>query len=297
MTEPIVHAAGGVLWRDREGGAEVALVHRERYDDWSLPKGKLDPGEHPLAAACREVVEETGISPVVGPRLPSTRYTVDVRGFETAKHVDYWAMRAAGGEFTPNDEVHELRWMTPEEAVGAVTYRHDRRVLERFAALPTATTTIVLVRHGKAGSRRRWEGDDADRPLDDRGEEQARRLAEILPWFGPKRILSADKVRCAETVRPTAERLGLDVELDPRWSEEEHARHPDRAVALVRDLAAAGEPVVVCSQGGLIPDVVTTLAEDDGVRLATTAARKGSVWALTFTDRRLVIADHLEPPA
>jgi 8-oxo-dGTP diphosphatase len=291
VTERTIRAAGGVLWRDRaDGGIEVALAHRSRYDDWSLPKGKLDRGEHPLAAACREVVEETGIRPVAGRRLASTRYSVPVDGVLAGKLVDYWSMRAQGGEFVPNDEVDALTWTPPEDALDAVTYRHDRTVLAGFLALPVHTTSLVLVRHAKAGSRVDWRGDDADRPLDEVGRRQARRLAEILPWFGPRRVLSAGKVRCVETVRPTAAALGLDIEIDPRWNEE---RDREPAVAALRDLAATGEPAVVCSQGGLIPEVLAALAEEDGLDLGSTKTRKGTAWALTFDGRRLVAADHL----
>jgi 8-oxo-(d)GTP phosphatase len=287
-----VRAAGGVLWREGTPAARtplVCIVHRGRYDDWTLPKGKLDPGEHPLVAACREVVEETGIRPVAGPRLPSTRYTVE----DGPKEVDYWAMRAERGEFVPNDEVDAVRWVPPEAA--DPTYDHDRAVLDAFAALPLPTTTIVLVRHARAGSREDWTGDDALRPLDDRGREQARRLGEILPWFGPRRILSADKVRCIETVRPVAAALGRDVEVDPRWDEEAHARNPERAAKLLRALAEAGDPAVVCSQGGLIPDTVALLAAADGVDLPSAHAPKGHAWALTFARSRLVQADRLSP--
>jgi 8-oxo-dGTP pyrophosphatase MutT (NUDIX family)/phosphohistidine phosphatase SixA len=293
VTDEAVRAAGGVLWRE---GPVVAIVHRGRYDDWSFPKGKLDPGEHPLVAACREVVEETGLQPVVGPRLPSTRYTVDTHdGGLAGKDVDYWAMRADGGEFVANDEVDDLRWLPPAEALSALTYTHDRDVLSAFATLPVPTTTIVLVRHARAGRREEWTGEDDLRPLDDRGREQARRLGEILPWYGPRRIVSADKVRCVETVRPTAEKLGLDVVVDPRWDEEAHGRDPDRAARLVRALAETGEPAVVCSQGGLIPDTVALLAYSDGIRLSSTRTRKGNAWALSFAGSRLVAADCVDP--
>jgi 8-oxo-dGTP diphosphatase len=291
VSERTVRAAGGVLWRAGAGATEVALVHRSRYDDWSLPKGKLERGEHPLTGACREVLEETGIRPVVGRRLPSTRYNVMLDGALAGKLVDYWSMRAEQGDFVPNDEVDELKWTPPEDALDAVTYRHDRKVLEGFLALPVQTTTIVLVRHAKAGSRAQWQGDDAERPLDDVGRRQARRLAEILPWFGPRRVLSAAKVRCVETVRPTAEARGLEVTVDRRWDEERDEGH---AVAALRDLAAAGEPAIVCSQGGLIPDALAVLAEEDGLELGSTKTRKGSAWALTFDGRRLVAADHVE---
>lgn len=296
MTDRTVRAAGGVLWRDDvTARTEVAVVHRSRYDDWTLPKGKLHTGEHPIVAACREVVEETGIRPVLGPRLPSTGYTVETDGEVGPKTVDYWAMRPGQGDFVPNDEVDDLSWLPTDDALQKLTYSHDRAVLKAFAALPVPHTTVVLVRHGKAGSRRHWQGDDDARPLDDTGRHQARILAEILPWYGPKRVLSADKLRCIETVQPTAEVLGVPVEVDPRWDEEDHGRSPEQAAEMLRDIAEGGEPVVICSQGGLIPDTVANLADADGVPVRSASANKGGAWALTFSGRRLVAADYFRP--
>src|SRR3712207_1183187 len=104
----LVRAAGGALWRpSADGGIETAVVHRPKYDDWSLPKGKLDAGEHALAAAVREVGEETGLAVVVGRRSLRTEYEVP----EGPKRVDYWLMRVVGGRFVPCDEVDGLRWL------------------------------------------------------------------------------------------------------------------------------------------------------------------------------------------
>lgn len=283
------------MWRhdpDGAGPTEIALVHRPRYDDWSLPKGKLSIGEHPLTAGVREVVEETGIRPVLGRRLVSTDYPVSLRDAIVDKLVDYWAMRAGGGDFAPNDEVDELRWMTVEKATDTVSYRHDRTVLADFARIQPDTTTILLVRHGSAGDRHVWRGDDRLRPLDPTGVKQSLRAADALPGFGPRRVISADKVRCTQTIRPLATVLGLPLEIDDDFGEERHARRPGHAAELVRALAEAGEPVVICSQGGIIPDTVDELADADGVPLADIPSRKGSVWALTFAGRRLVAADY-----
>jgi 8-oxo-dGTP diphosphatase len=119
MDEPEVKAAGGVVRRD----GRIALVHRPRYDDWSLPKGKLVPGESWEQAALREVREETGLECVLGDELSSTRYR-DRKG--RSKLVRYWSMDPVGGEFEPNDEVDELRWLEPADAAGLLTYPHDR---------------------------------------------------------------------------------------------------------------------------------------------------------------------------
>jgi 8-oxo-dGTP pyrophosphatase MutT (NUDIX family) len=128
----VVAAAGGAVWREGpDGGTEVAVVHRPRYDDWSLPKGKLDAGEHALTAAVREVREETGLAPVAGRRSVQSCYPVP----EGLKRVDYWVMRAGGGDFRPNDEVDELRWLAPAEAIPLLSYERDEALLEHAAEM------------------------------------------------------------------------------------------------------------------------------------------------------------------
>ena len=118
-----IEAAGGVVEQD----GLIALVHRPRYDDWSLPKGKLDPGESFEQAALREVVEETGLVCELRDELARVRYR-DGRG--RPKLVRYWRMAVTGGEFAPNDEVDELRWLTPEQAVALLSYPHDRELVQ-----------------------------------------------------------------------------------------------------------------------------------------------------------------------
>jgi 8-oxo-dGTP diphosphatase len=117
-----VRAAGGVLVRD----GQVALVHRPKYDDWSLPKGKLEEGETWEDAAVREVREETGFNVALHDELSSVEYT-DPKG--RPKTVRYWRMEPLGGEFAPNNEVDELRWMTPDEAAERLSYDHDRELV------------------------------------------------------------------------------------------------------------------------------------------------------------------------
>ena len=115
-------AAGGVIRR----GDRVAVVHRPKYDDWTFPKGKLDPGEGFEAAALREVEEETGLRCELGDELAATAY-VDSKG--RTKLVRYWEMTPVGGEFAPGDEVDELRWLPPHEARELLTYDRDRELL------------------------------------------------------------------------------------------------------------------------------------------------------------------------
>jgi 8-oxo-dGTP diphosphatase len=123
-----VRAAGGVVRRVGPDGVErVLVVHRPRYDDWSLPKGKVDAGETDEQCALREVEEETGLRCRLGLELPSTRYT-DRKG--RAKQVRYWAMEVVGGAFAPNHEVDEVRWLPAEEASALLTYDHDRGLVD-----------------------------------------------------------------------------------------------------------------------------------------------------------------------
>ena len=127
VSEYEVSAAGGIVWRRGPGGIEVAVVHRPEYDDWSLPKGKLDAGEGFEEAAVREVYEETGLRCTLGREVTSVTYQ-DRHG--RSKIVRYWLMEPAEGEFTPNDEVDELRWLIREAAVKLLTYPRDRELLE-----------------------------------------------------------------------------------------------------------------------------------------------------------------------
>jgi 8-oxo-dGTP diphosphatase len=129
VTEPEVRAAGGLVWRPGDGGREVAVIHRPRYDDWSLPKGKLVPDEDWLDGALREVEEETGFRCEAGEELEPSRYR-DRKGRD--KLVRWWSMRPVGGSFEPNDEVDQLRWLAPAEALGTLDYDHDRRLVERL---------------------------------------------------------------------------------------------------------------------------------------------------------------------
>lgn len=124
-----VRAAGGLVVRKRKDGIEIAVVHRPRYDDWSLPKGKLDPGESFEEGALREVEEETGLRCELGKELSPVRYR-DRKG--RRKIVRYWRMTPAGGGFKPNDEVDEMRWLSPKKARRLLDYDHDRRLIDEM---------------------------------------------------------------------------------------------------------------------------------------------------------------------
>ena len=126
-----VRANGGVIWRGSGGSLEILVVHRPRYDDWALPKGKLEPGETDEECALREVEEETGFRCALGSELAGADYT-DANG--RPKKVRYWAMTLQAGEFAPNSEVDAVRWLTPDAAHRLLTYELDRAVLDSFEA-------------------------------------------------------------------------------------------------------------------------------------------------------------------
>jgi 8-oxo-dGTP diphosphatase len=285
----VIRAAGAVLWREVEGSVAVAVVHRPRYDDWSLPKGKLDKGETAAAAAVREVAEETGWSAVLGGFVAQVDYAVP----QGAKRVDYFAARAVAGAFAVNDEVDELLWLPPAQARALLTYEHDRVVLDRFPVLRGATTAL-LVRHAHAGKKELWSGPDDERPLSPTGRRQRGALNRLLPLFRPDRVHAVPKERCVATVAPLAGRLGLAVVPEPELSEQRHREDPRAAAARVRELVAAGGVPVLCGQGGVIPDLLADLAEGTGVPVDS-RCRKGSLWLLSFADGKLVSAHYTAP--
>ncbi|BBY90914.1 8-oxo-dGTP diphosphatase [Mycobacterium gallinarum] len=287
-----VFAAGAVLWRPGDDAPEVAVIHRPRYDDWSLPKGKVDPGETEPVTAVREVAEETGYAAHLGRRLAAVTYPVD----QSTKKVRYWTARAIGGEFSPNSEVDELKWLPISEAIKAVGYPHDRKVLRRFKKLPADTKTVLIVRHGTAGSKSRYKGDDRNRPLDKHGRAQAESLVGQLLSFGAERLYAADRTRCHQTIAPLAEELGVDISSEPLLTEEAYAENRKASRNRFVEIATAEGTPVICTQGKVIPDLISWWCERDGVRPDKSRNRKGSTWVLSLYDGRLIAADHIGSP-
>ncbi|GAA4968550.1 NUDIX hydrolase [Actinoplanes utahensis] len=292
MTD-VERAAGGVLHRRSGEQVEVCLVHRPRYDDWSLPKGKLHGGEEPLAAALREVTEETGTAGIPQLRLPDVDYTLpDGR----AKNVAFWLMAAAGdGPVRDTDEVDELVWLPLREAAARLTYPDERTVLAHVADLPPVTAVIALVRHARAGERRKWAGRDELRPIDPVGAKQADRIAGLLTALRPRRLVAATPLRCVQTLEPLAAALGdKPIVSDGAFAEvDDPDRLPGRLAEARARLASlrSAERVVVCSQGKLMPHLLASLhGTDDHQRFKTP---KGEGWLLTWSGERLLGAARL----
>jgi 8-oxo-dGTP diphosphatase len=288
-------AAGGVLWRPAAGSpdeVEIAIIHRPRYDDWSIPKGKLNPGEIAIEGAVREVNEETGYRATIVRPLGHVEYLKDGR----PKIVRYWSMRAMGGVFVSGREVDELRWVSPGQAMGLLSAERYRELLTRFTEGPATTRTVLLVRHATAGSRSNWSGSDEERPLDSGGRHQADALIWLLTRWDVREVYSAPPLRCRQTVEPLASSVGLAVQVTPLFSENDYYGREGEAQRLVREMGTAGTATVLCSQGGVIPDFLRRLSKADGGSLPDPLpARKGSVWSLTFDGDRLFDAEYFPP--
>lgn len=297
--EERVEAAGGLLLRrSRRGPVEVAMVHRPGpgYDDWTFPKGKLDPGEDHLQGALREVQEETGFACDVGNYLGSIHY-YDRRN--RPKQVLYWTMRPRWGIFHPNLEVDELRWLSLDGAARLLTYERDRtlielvqgRLLYHHPALladpslletmmpvpveePVPVYHIYLLRHAKAEEPDKWTGNDNNRPLTKAGEKQAEELAERLAGLGIERLISSPATRCLETLKPLARRTGLRLEKSPALRDH---TYPTQALELIRNLHC---DAVLCTHLDVVQLVLQQCLRA-GVELnAEPDARRGSVWIL-----------------
>jgi 8-oxo-(d)GTP phosphatase len=288
MTEPeaaptdLIRAAGAVVWRGTETSPEVALVHRPRYDDWSFPKGKVKPGEHIIAAALREVTEETGITVELGRSLPSVHY----RKGKRLKRVDYWVARMISEDrHLDVDEVDEMVWLPVKEAGRRLSYAPDAGVLRAFASAPPATTPLILVRHALAGARKNWSGDDDERPLDDRGETQAKVLAEVLSGYRPTAAVSSPSKRCVQTLEPYAERSGLEIGLEPSLSESRY--DPQTSLRLVTEAMASKRSTAFCSHGKVLPDLISKITD----RAGDARLRKGEFMVLHHAGGQIVGVD------
>ncbi|MCP3420886.1 NUDIX hydrolase [Nocardioides pinisoli] len=258
-----VRAAGAVVTRK---GGEVLLVHRPKYDDWSFPKGKLDPGEHAVTAAVREVAEETGLDVRLGPVLAPQRYRMSNGRW---KSVAYWTARVVGNDdvarYRPNAEIDAVEWVPWKDVGERLTYSYDRDTLAEARPLRRRTRALVVLRHGKARSRGAWRKDDRLRPLVRLGETQAQRLVPLLAAFDVTVAHTSSSTRCVQTVTPHAEVTGWPLKLYDELSEEDAST--EGVVDLV-DSILDGDPssaggAVLCTHRPVLPTVLDALQVPD----------------------------------
>lgn len=284
------YAAGAVLWRGDAANPEIGIIHRPGYDDWSLPKGKLDAGENLPMTAEREIREETGYTVRLGKLLGNVSYPVTGR----IKLVWYWTAEVLDGEFEPNAEVDELRWVSFDDAADLLTYDLDVDVLnkarKRLGTEPD--TRIIYVRHGRAHNRKNWAGDDNLRPLDKKGRRQAELLVPGLLPFRPERVYSAEPVRCIHTVEPLASEMGVEVVVDELFGDIASIARMVDAQRRFMDVVAEGGVSVICAQGTVIPDTIAWLSAKGTLPIEDIPCKKGSAWVLGFNDGVLTTADY-----
>ena len=284
---PTIVAAGGVVWRrDIDGEIEVLLVHRPRYDDWSLPKGKLEEGEALISCAYREVLEETGLSIKLGPYIGSVDYYVP----DGLKRVSYWSASLIEDKsaFHVNDEVDQILWLDLESAAVKATRDSDQEILQRFALIPYDSSALIMLRHAKALERDEWQGGDEDRPLQLVGQLQAKRMLSLYQVFGLDEIHTSDEVRCLDTVAQMAKALQLTPVITNAVSEYTYKKSKEKSIEYAKELIKKNKQVVLCSHNPVLPRMMEKLTKKIDFDYPDNKLLPGEAWVL-FHDRKEVL--------
>ncbi|MBW4095551.1 MAG: NUDIX hydrolase [Acidobacteria bacterium] len=263
-----VLAAGALCWRETKGALEVLLIHRPRYDDWSWPKGKMDPGETMPETAVREVWEEVGLAVSLGIPLSDIEYEVN----SGTKLVRYWAAKSDGMKPKPDGkEVDAVRWCSPEEALTLLSNPSDKEPLEELTTAATrgelATWPLIVVRHAKAKPRSSWTKAEGDRTLAATGQRQALAVRELLLAWRPGRVVTSPWARCVATVAPYAKVAHPKIKQVSALTEASHQRKPAKTAAAIEAIFDKHVPVAVCTHRPVLPTVLKVLAQHMPARL------------------------------
>ena len=286
--KPKIISAGGVVLREHTDGLQVLLIHRERYDDWSLPKGKGEADELLPETAVREIQEETGVAARLGLRLPSLRYKVG----KQPKAVHYWRSAVLSQRpRRPDHEVSAVKWFPIDAALEKATHPDERAVIEAAVTTPP-TNALLIVRHAKAMQRKHWSGDDRKRRLSGRGRDQANRLVDVLAAFGIERLISSASARCKETLKPYAKTQKIGIETYDQLTEESAAKNPKAVRKLMAELLKnLDRPTAVCGHRPVLPEMYAGLAVKDKPMVVS------EVRALHFGPDGLVAMETFKPTA
>ena len=292
---PAIIAAGGVVWRrDADGELEVLLVHRPRYDDWSLPKGKLEDGEALISCAYREVLEETGLSIKLGPYVSSVEYFVP----DGLKNVSYWSASLVddASAFHPNEEVDQIIWLDLESAVLRATRDSDRTILDRFGVTPFDSSALVMLRHAKALDRSEWQGEDEDRPLQYFGQLQAKRMLSLYQVYGIDEIYTSDAVRCLDTVAQMAKSLQINPIITNAVSEYTYKKNKEKAIDFAKDLIKKNFQVILCSHNPVLPRMMEKLTRKIDFDYPDNKLAPGEAWVLFHNKKEVLQIDRMAAP-
>jgi len=293
---PTVIAAGGVVWRkNSEDQTEVLLVHRPRYDDWSLPKGKVEDGEALIACAYRELMEESGLNIKLGPFIGSVEYFVA----DGLKHVAYWSASILGGNepFHPNEEVDDVLWLTLDAALIKATRESDKDILKRFADVPYDSSALIMLRHAKALDRSEWLSEDDDRPLQNIGQLQAKRMLSLYQAFGLQEIHTSDAVRCLDTVIAMAQALDIIPMIKEDLSEYTYKKNKDKAIDYAKDLIKKNKQVLLCSHNPVLPRMMEKLTKKIDFDYPDNKLQPGEAWILHHNKKEVLQIDRMDAPA
>jgi 8-oxo-dGTP diphosphatase len=292
---PVIYAAGAVLWRfGAKKRVEIALIHRPRYGDWSLPKGKLDANETMIGCAYREVMEETGHAAIFGPEIGDATYVVD----GVTKLVKYWAAQAVGeptGKPNPT-EIDQILWLSPAEARKKLTLDDDRSIVDFFLEFGTGTTALVLLRHAKAIKREDWDGDDGDRPLGNVGQLQAKRLLSKYLPYAIKEVHSSDAMRCIETIEPMTRALQMHPIFSTDLSEYRFAKDKEVALDYAQDLMLRNQSAIICSHNPILPKVLKKLIGKKNFKELDQKLEPAEAWVLHHRDGEIIAIDWVSAP-
>jgi 8-oxo-(d)GTP phosphatase len=259
-SRPILAGGAVVTREDPTRGTEVVIIHRKRYDDWTLPKGKVEAGEPVPVCAVREVLEETGVTIRLGVPLDSITYEAGNAGL---KKVDYWggAVLNSVGR-APDAEVDVVSWLPVRAALSQLTYSHDHFLVQQYLDQPP-TTPLIILRHAKAMDRKDWSRKDSSRPINSRGRRQSKLLIPLLEAYGVIKIVSSPSTRCVATVLPYAHQHELALETHSLLTEEEGEDDPKSVGKLMRNVRDAtlesGEPTAVCIHRPVLPHILDAL--------------------------------------
>jgi 8-oxo-dGTP pyrophosphatase MutT (NUDIX family)/phosphohistidine phosphatase SixA len=302
LTGPaVVQAAGAVCWREVDSVVEVLLVHRAARADTGLPKGKVDPGETPPQTAVREIAEETGLTVALGAPLGHIEYTMP-GGRE--KIVHYWQAQVsdeaiAASTFQPNAEIASVEWLPITAARARLDYDRDRDILDAFAVRVEAgeirTFPIIVLRHGKAVPPVSWDGPDATRPLLHRGLELSRNVAPAIAAFAPTKLISSTATRCLATIEPVASLTGIPVKETDDISQDAYEEGTARVRHVVHKRLRKAVPVVLCSHGPVIPEIIEQIASATNTPMDSTLRRAGMLSTSEFTVLHVLSDDSSAP--
>ena len=287
--------AGAVLWQAiDDGDVRIAIIHRPRYDDWSLPKGGVDAGESHIQAAFREVLEETGVKAILGPEIGTVDYEVN----GVTKEVRYWLAEADQfNAATPNpEEVDAIEWLSISDAINKLSNSDDREIVRMAEEFGFGSTPLVLLRHAKALKRDLWDGDDGDRPLEHVGQIQAAKIPGIYAPYAIEKIYSSDAIRCVQTIEAMAAEYGITPIYSSEISEFGFEKDSERALDYALSVMLSDKPSVMCSHNPVLPKLVKKLIGKKNFKRLSAELKPGDSFVLHHRSCDVIAVDWTPAP-